>query len=86
MLAKPDGPTKSVTLPFAPHEIEHALDTIPAEPGRHRRLSLPVNGRDHASKATCAGHFGPKRPCPRHDAVNSPRMATHRTAGQAVSA
>lgn len=88
LLARPAGPTKSVTLPFAPHEIEHAADLIPAVPGRHRRVSMP--NRDGASKATCTGHWvngkGPKRPCPRHDAVNYPRVATHRAAGQAVSA
>lgn len=71
LLTQPDGPTRSVTLPFAPREIEHTADLMPAQPGRHRRLTVPANGRDADSKAACTGSSGFADACGWSD-VNSP--------------
>lgn len=52
MLTRPDGPTKSITLPFSRRELVVATDLIPATLGRHRRVSVPVPvDFDHGTKA-----------------------------------
>ena len=92
LLTQPEGPTKSVTLPFSRRELVAATDLIPAGPGKRRRLSLPVpTGEDHASKAECRcqkspdcqrlmrhGLLGSMAACPAHSPATYALYSDHR--------
>lgn len=66
LLTQPDGPTKSLTLPFGRRELVIATDLIPAGPGKRRRLTVPVPiGEDVQSTAVCTCFENVGDACPR---------------------